>query len=55
MIWELLKKKLIIGLVSLQDLEDCKGISTGLQVQSMGGEESNDLLDYLRSLAPDKV
>ncbi|KAI5080609.1 hypothetical protein GOP47_0003792 [Adiantum capillus-veneris] len=38
-----------------KELEECKQINTGLQVQSLVGEEKNDLLDYLRSLSPDKV
>lgn len=38
-----------------KELEDFKRISTGIQVQNMVGEEKNDLLDYLRSLAPEKV
>lgn len=38
-----------------KELEECKHINTGLQVQSMVGEEKNDLLDYLRGLSPDKV
>jgi hypothetical protein len=39
----------------LQELEDRKQITSGLQVQTIVGEENNDLLDYLRSLTPDKV
>eukprot|EP00250_Pteridium_aquilinum_P017726 c23755_g1_i1 orf=242-1588(+) len=38
-----------------KELEDCKRINTGIQVQNIVGEEKNDLLDYLRSLAPEKV
>lgn len=38
-----------------KELEECKRINTALHVQSMVGEEKNDLLDYLRSLSPDKV
>ncbi|MCO5572476.1 hypothetical protein L7F22_026231 [Adiantum nelumboides] len=38
-----------------KELEECKQVNTGLQVQSLVGEEKNDLLDYLRSLSPDKV
>ncbi|MCO5570054.1 hypothetical protein L7F22_023768 [Adiantum nelumboides] len=34
---------------------DCKRLNTGIQVQNIVGEEKNDLLDYLRSLAPEKV
>ena len=45
----------LLNVVSLQELEDRKRITSGLQVQTIVGEENNDLLDYLRSLAPDKV
>lgn len=38
-----------------KELEDTKRVNTGIQVQNIGGEEKNDLLDYLRSLAPEKV
>ncbi|KAI5072758.1 hypothetical protein GOP47_0012864 [Adiantum capillus-veneris] len=38
-----------------KELEDTKKFNTGIQVQNMVGEEKNDLLDYLRSLAPEKV
>ena len=45
----------LLNVVSLQELEDRKRITSGLQVQTIVGEENNDLLDYLRSLSPDKV
>lgn len=38
-----------------KELEECKLCNTGLQMQNIVGEEKNDLLDYLRALAPDKV
>ncbi|KAG0474045.1 hypothetical protein HPP92_015902 [Vanilla planifolia] len=37
-----------------QDLHDLKRKNTALQMQRFVGEEKNDLLDYLRSLQPDK-
>jgi hypothetical protein len=39
----------------VQDLDDCKHSLTALEMEGMVGEEQNDLLDYLRSLEPDKV
>jgi hypothetical protein len=38
-----------------KDLDDCKHSLTALEMEGMVGEEQNDLLDYLRSLEPDKV
>ncbi|KAH7438592.1 hypothetical protein KP509_04G022200 [Ceratopteris richardii] len=49
---DLLKRKL--ESIS-QELENQKRVNTGIQVQKMVSEEKNDLLDYLRSLAPEKV
>ncbi|KAH7351644.1 hypothetical protein KP509_19G007500 [Ceratopteris richardii] len=38
-----------------KELEEYKQMNSGLQVQGLVGEEKNDLLDYLRSLPPEKV
>ncbi|KAL3698840.1 hypothetical protein R1sor_012916 [Riccia sorocarpa] len=38
-----------------KELEDCKNALTTMEMENMAGEESNDLLDYLRSLEPEKV
>eukprot|EP00249_Psilotum_nudum_P011382 c23139_g1_i2 orf=607-2016(-) len=38
-----------------KELDDHKLSNAGLQMQNFVGEEKNDLLDYLRSLEPDKV
>ncbi len=39
----------------MQDLADCKQALTAMEMEGMVGEEQNNLLDYLRSLEPDKV
>jgi hypothetical protein len=39
----------------LQELHDLKRKNSALQMQQFVGEEKNDLLDYLRSLTPEKV
>jgi hypothetical protein len=39
----------------LKELHDVKRKSAALQMQQFVGEEKNDLLDYLRSLQPEKV
>ncbi|KAJ7531605.1 hypothetical protein O6H91_14G050500 [Diphasiastrum complanatum] len=39
----------------LMELESCKQAKTALEMEKIVGDEKNDLLDYLRSLAPDKV
>lgn len=41
--------------VFLKELHDVKRQSAALQMQQFVGEEKNDLLDYLRSLQPEKV
>ncbi|BBN03248.1 hypothetical protein MPTK1_2g22010 [Marchantia polymorpha subsp. ruderalis] len=38
-----------------KELEDCKHALTTMEMESLAGEEHNDLLDYLRSLEPEKV
>lgn len=38
-----------------KELDDLKRQNSALQMQQFVGEEKNDLLDYLRSLQPDKV
>lgn len=38
-----------------QELHDVKRKNSALQMQRFVGEEKNDLLDYLRSLQPEKV
>ncbi|CAM0875912.1 unnamed protein product [Alopecurus aequalis] len=38
-----------------KELHDLKRKNSALQMQQFVGEEKNDLLDYLRSLTPDKV
>jgi hypothetical protein len=40
---------------AMQDLADCKQALTAMEMEGMVGEEQNNLLDYLRSLEPDKV
>lgn len=39
----------------LKELCDVKRKNAALQMQQFVGEEQNDLLDYLRSLQPEKV
>lgn len=39
----------------LQELHEVKRKNSALQMQQFVGEEKNDLLDYLRSLKPEKV
>lgn len=39
----------------LKELHEVKRKSAALQMQQFVGEEKNDLLDYLRSLQPEKV
>lgn len=39
----------------LKELSEVKRKSAALQMQQFVGEEKNDLLDYLRSLQPEKV
>ncbi|KAB2043329.1 hypothetical protein ES319_D01G008700v1 [Gossypium barbadense] len=38
-----------------KELREIKGKNAALQMQQIAGEEKNDLLNYLRSLQPDKV
>lgn len=38
-----------------KELREAKRKSAALQMQQFVGEEKNDLLDYLRSLQPEKV
>lgn len=38
-----------------KELREVKRKSAALQMQQFVGEEKNDLLDYLRSLQPEKV
>ncbi|MBA0849801.1 hypothetical protein Goshw_020947, partial [Gossypium schwendimanii] len=38
-----------------KELREIKGENAALQMQQIAGEEKNDLLNYLRSLQPDKV
>ncbi|CAK9260610.1 unnamed protein product [Sphagnum jensenii] len=42
-------------LLTQKDLADCKQALTAMEMEGMVGEEQNNLLDYLRSLEPDKV
>ncbi len=39
----------------MQELHDLRRKNSALQMQQFVGEEKNDLLDYLRSLTPEKV
>lgn len=39
----------------LKELREVKRKSAALQMQQFVGEEKNELLDYLRSLLPEKV
>ena len=39
----------------LKELREVKRKNAALQMQQFVGEEKNDLLDYLRSLQPEKV
>lgn len=39
----------------MQELHEIKRKNSALQMQHFVGEEKNDLLDYLRSLHPEKV
>lgn len=43
------------GFFLLKELREVKRKSAALQMQQFVGEEKNDLLDYLRSLQPEKV
>ncbi|KAL2645501.1 hypothetical protein R1flu_013088 [Riccia fluitans] len=38
-----------------KELEDCKHALSTMEMENLAGEEHNDLLDYLRSLEPEKV
>lgn len=40
---------------ALQELQEVRRKNAALQMQQFVGEEKNDLLDYLRSLQPEKV
>lgn len=40
---------------ALKELHEVRRRSAALQMQQFVGEEKNDLLDYLRSLLPEKV
>jgi hypothetical protein len=42
-------------LLTQKDLADCKQALTAMEMEGIVGEEQNNLLDYLRSLEPDKV
>jgi hypothetical protein len=42
-------------LLTQKDLADCQQALTAMEMEGMVGEEQNNLLDYLRSLEPDKV
>lgn len=44
-----------MGILPTQELHEVKRKSAALQMQQFVGEEKNDLLDYLRSLQPEKV
>lgn len=44
-----------VGILPTQELHEVKRKSAALQMQQFVGEEKNDLLDYLRSLQPEKV
>lgn len=39
----------------IQELHEVKRKNAAIQMQQFVGEEKNDLLDYLRSLKPEKV
>lgn len=39
----------------MQELQESELCNATLQMQNLAGEEKNDLLDYLRSLEPEKV
>lgn len=45
----------LLLLFVLQELHDLRRKNSALQMQQFVGEEKNDLLDYLRSLTPEKV
>jgi len=45
----------LLILLTLQELHDLRRKNSALQMQQFVGEEKNDLLDYLRSLTPEKV
>jgi hypothetical protein len=50
-----IKLELLLILLTLQELHDLRRKNSALQMQQFVGEEKNDLLDYLRSLTPEKV
>lgn len=45
----------MMSLLALQELQEVRRKNAALQMQQFVGEEKNDLLDYLRSLQPEKV